>query len=1235
MSASLLDPAATLPPRPGHTPPATEVVAGLRRLVQHNRRRWRLLVAVEALSLAVSAPLAYLLLVFVLDNVFHLPVAGRLLASLGFLAGVVGAGWLLVRRRRGLHLSEDQVALSIERHTPGRLQNRLINAVQLAREAPADRRELSEAVVQENCEYLRQVHLQQAARLGPALVGLALAAGLAGVGVGYWLLEPDLLRNAAARIFLPLAPIDPLYRTRFDVEPGDVEAAGDVTVRVTFHKDKERPESLTFLKRQQGKLAAEVVPVPPGDGPVAYTFRDVTGGFEYAVRGGDFTSPYYQVTVPRRVTLLRVRATFHYPEYTGLGAKTVDSTGGDLEALQGTRADVTFVFDRPLERAGLLLDRPAGKGKGQVRPLAREGDGREFRGEVAFADVLGYRLETAQPDRPARRSRPFTVRVLRDQAPKLELTGLDPRTEVQPDSVLALRVVASDDFGLEKVGLFYRKAAAGEEGPAEAAWKPVAVWPGHRKTALRRKHDLSVAGLGLAEGEKIELALRAVDTDPLRKGVWTAGAIYQLSVGGEGVGLQLRYEQILRSEADLKALTRSEEALAGKVVAWLRKLDGGDLRWDDAKNIDALHAAVKDLRGEQEKVKQAAGRAARAMPAETGNLRIAVGMLADTEMVRALRILDSVPGRDGPQAKRAALADGRLTQERIVRSFQELGEQYAGFRSDWELNHMIPFTKMLAERQAKMRDQSRGYAGRGTGSAEEFQRRSMSRRQQKVSDLCLLIRPAFLGLADRLQDQEGALAKAFREGAGSLTSEKLQGPMRQAAADAGAGRWAEAARQQVLAADGLAALHARLRQAQAEAAKKALAALKDRAKSDVQAQKELEQLVPGSADNYVKDFEEIKLEDLMRIREVVGAKKGQGNKDELDFSKVNYDEVDRKIIELEKDSGVRQDPYALTLGKQAEKESVMDLYKGKDRNKVKPFLQEKFDDLVGKLLEETEEVYKNYQTLNLSTNRNNNDPGDVGKIGGKLNSTGAVTATGNKRPPNLQSGGVARTGRQGARAYGLVADQDTYNRKGRDQALEGEQQVADQAGRNKMHDTEENQKDLSTGVGGKAIESKDNHFSLHDAGKWKDEYAKRLEKPQQKRYIVERQDGKFDAKSAAMLRDLTSKQEQVIERLKAIKKELRNLYLPTEHLDDLAADLKAGLASLKERPDGDLFRVQMQSLERLRGALRVFQGAGTSFQPSLPRERALKGRVLDEPARQVIPGYEDAVREYYLRLATQ
>src|SRR5262249_26243632 len=150
--------------------------------------------------------------------------------------------------------------------------------------------------------------------------------------------------------------------------------------------------------------------------------------------------------------------------------------------------------------------------------------------------------------------------------------------------------------------------------------------------------------------------------------------------------LQRQYEQILRSEAELKGLIAAQQAQVTQVVAWLKKLDGeGELRWDDPKNVEALHKAVGQMATEQAAVQKLAAQMVRSMLAHAGNVRIAIGLLADSEMVRAQRILDSVPAREPVPAKRTALADARLTEERIVRSLQELAEQYASFRADWEM----------------------------------------------------------------------------------------------------------------------------------------------------------------------------------------------------------------------------------------------------------------------------------------------------------------------------------------------------------------------------------------------------------------------------------------------------------------------------------------------------------------------------------------------------------------------
>jgi hypothetical protein len=1202
------------------------MVKQMRQLVGRNASRWRRLRILEAAGLAVAVPLAYLWTIFFLDNTLHLPVWGRLLAALGFVAVLVLLGARLVRRLGLLALTEDEVALAIERQTPGGVQNRLINALQLSRGPAAT--DFTPAVVRENYSSLRQTALPAAVPSRPALLRAALAGALIAAGLAFWALRPEHFANAASRLLMPLADIEPLYRTRLDVDPGNVEAEGDVTIHI--HIRGERPEVLTVTRQVQGQRIRESVAVPPGEDTVAYTFLAVHQSLTYTVQGGDYTTPLFRIDVPAAVRLNLVRATLHYPAYTRRERATEEHTGGDLEALRGTRADLTFVFDHPIAEAVMILERLAPHGQGErtrtEKQELRAQQATEFQGSIVFEDAVGYELEVRQAGREPERLGPFAVRVLADQNPKLELSGLEQQAELSVDAAIPLRVRATDDVGLEKVGLFVRRAGEKSE------WKDVVIWPAEGRTELVKTHELLLAALGVVEGDTLELVARAIDTDPAKKGEWVSGTPQKVQIGGDGVVLQRQYEMILRTEANLKAILAGQNRAAEKTIVEMKKFDpASGLRLDDPKTIEAIHAAVAELAKGQRQLREDAARTVEGMPVQAGNLRISVGMLADTEMIRAIRILESVAGRDSAQTKRATLADARLTQERTARSLQEILEHFTDFRHDWELAHMVAFVEMLAEREGRLRDQSRQYS---TTAPPEIVRGSMKNRQAKVLELVRLCQPAFTGLAQRTRSIEPILADAFQDAASSLGSPLLQALLSRAVEEAGAGHWATAADKQDQAAKQLLAIFGRLKKAQAEAALKALESLRQKAKSDLEAQKELEKLQAGTTANFVALKDKMQLEDILHMREVAAKKADPDQKGAV----IDYLLPDSATASFSPpDSGKRQQFDILKLADQPGKTPSFPQQSDRKANPItNPPIQEKFDDLVGKLLEEADEIQKKYETYNLNAAFNINEPGEIGKQAGDLNSTAASAATGNMKPPTVNVGGASRAGRRGARAHGLVVGDESINRRGRDKVQEGQEKASDQGGTIREKKSEDIQKDTSTGVGGKKVEG-DNEvkFSLEDAGKWTDDIAKRLTKPQAKNFIVERKDSRLDPRVAEMLRDLTSRQEQLIERVKAIRKELRNLYLPTDHIDELLARLSTNLEALKDFPDPELFRVQSQALDQLRSTVRVFQAPTSGFQPSLPRERSLHGRVLDEPARDALPGYEEAVKRYYERLSVR
>jgi len=1211
--------------------PSEELLRELQSLVQRNTRRWKLLIMLEMVAVLVAAPLGYLWVVFSLDILVHLPRWGRVATSALFFAVLAVLGRWVWRRWKAVRLTEDEVALAIERQTPG-TSNQIINSLQIGR---AGGSEHSLAVLRENHASLQRIHLRQAAKLRPALVRLAAAAVVLGIGVWFYLFKQAHFTNAASRLFQPFSQIAPLYRTMLEVDPGDAQAAPGSTVKIRIKIQGEHPGRVAVQQFVGDTRSSEQVPVPAGADIVEYTFRNLQRSLTYTVTGGDYTTPIFNIEVPVPPQVNLVRATMHLPEYTHLPPQKVEAHGGDMQALRGTRAEVHFVLDQPADTATLLLEDSAAKdapaGTSREVPLTRVNP-TEFSGEILFKEVAGYQVRVQRGKQAPGPSVRYGLRVVPDEPPQLTLTGLDRQTEAQLGSELPLKISATDDYGLIEVGLFARKITGQAKARAsDADWQAVAHWPQPNfNREVKLDHALVVAALGAVEDEKIEIALRGRDADPGKGTAWTAGESFTLLIGGEGTIFQVLYEQILQSEADLKRIITLQQDGVTHAAEWVQKMDpASGMRWDDQKNLDALTAAMKDQAKAQEQLRQTSGAVARDFVSATGNLRFSLGMLADTEMVRAIRVLEGVPAKDDPQGKRAALAEVRFTEERTIRSLNEILEQYVQFRQNWELANMTPYVKMLADRQAALRDESTANADKG---AQPVAAKSASQRQAKLLALSGLAQTALAGMGERVSRVDEPLGQAYSAASKAFEASGINAAMQQAVAELAPGHWPTATPAQAKAATALAQLHAQLKKAVAEAMARAMKDAEQK-QSALAAQKELGKLMPGSeiaTEKFRQDLANIS--QVVEMRETIAGKKNGAEGGDKDALPPVSEELAAAMKTVENSN--RPDLNTLRLGTRAEETKKLSANDGLRPNEmIAPLVPDKIEDLVGKLLDEADEMGDKFDSLTVNSGLISADPGEVGKLAGRMNSSGATSTTGNKKPPTANVGGMSATGRQGARSYGKVAGSESPNMRGRDKVQEGQFAAPDQDGVLKEKKTDDMQPDTATGIGGKRVDSDKTKFSLSDKGEWDDKFANRMQKPQEVNTIVERQGKPLDPRVAALLRDMDGNQKQLIERANALRKELKNLYLPTDHLDDLIAQLNQNLERLRENPNPETFRTHQELLDRLRSEARVFNGAQAGFQPSLPRQQQVRGRILDEPASPPIPGYENEVKEYYRKLA--
>ncbi len=1208
-------------------------VQALQQMIRRSGQRWRRLVLLEALGLAIAAPLGYLWLTFAFDALFHLSTGGRWLASVILLLVVGWLAWRLWRSWQRANFSDARVALALERNTPGGVENRLINSVQLATDGSQLPAALRAALVRENRDRLRQIHVTQVAASRPAVIRILLAAVAISIGVGLRLWQPERFNAAATRILLPFSAVEPTYRTRLKVVPGDVTLERGSDLVVTISIEGEVPRHLLLITREEGVRMSTELRVPPGAASVTHRLSNVRTTRSYAVRGGDYVSPFYTITVPLPAAIRRFRTSFRYPAYTGLAARTQEGTSGDLEAVCGTTARLHLTTDRPLATLELLCSAAEqGSSAPVVRHELERVSATEFTTEIEFKETQRYQVELVEQGREASGSRYYTLTALEDRPPDVQLFGLADGDSVTEETVQALQLTARDDFGLAEVGLFVRIREA-----SDTPWELLKSWRvAGNKLDFNEEWIFALAATGAAEGDVVELSPRGRDHHPERSGTWSGDQVVTLSVGGDDARLQIEYAKILATEQGLGELSNALQEAAGGVERLARRLDSGVLgRLDDRQTVERLGSEVKPLAAAQSGLRNRTAALARDMPEGAGSLKQSVALIADSELVRSIRALESALTREEPRQRQAGLGESRITLERVGRNLQELRLGFTAYREGWEAEHMVAYTEMAGVRQMRLAEASLRYASLPAAAVTSRVRQGGGRRQERAAELATLAGKAFSGLAQRVAGDAATLAAAYSRAAAALTGQPLQGLQERARREIGSGNWEAAATAQQAAAAAIANVVEQLAEAQAAVAREMLAKLNELARDDAAAQAALKSLQAGSATLALEGkFSGTEVSELIALAAEMEKRRFEERLPDLPSPfEGKLSDITKGHIKGTIDQEQERDFSIMKLAKAPSAE--MEIAEGFETSDKLDFsIIENYEDVVGELLDEADDMRDSYESIQNLMMGQDIEAGSPGKGSLSMASASAAAPTGNMKPDTKEHGGVSRIGRQGARASGIAAGDESINRRGRDEAQESSQEVPDVAGAIRERLSEDPAADHSTGVGGRTVEGDlQKSFSVKDAGEWRDEMAERGEAPQTTYQIVERKGPPLSPEVAERLRAMESQQEQMLSRIKQIKKELDNLFLPTEALDEASRRLSAAMDRLRQQPDAEAFRQQIEALEKLMGAVMVFDRPETAFQPSLPREQLLRGKVLDESPNPPLPGYEERIKRYYERLA--
>jgi hypothetical protein len=466
--------------------PAAKYDAAVDAYLARARRRIRSLDAAVAVLILLSGSLAFTLGMILLDRWLVLSPLSRQVALAGYaLAALVYLviGLLLPLARR---INPYYAARHLEQAVPG-AKNSVVNWLDLRAEPlpPAIR----SAVGQRAARDLQRADLDQAisGRRAAWLGGLTAALFLAAF-VALLLLGGRPFFSLLGRTFVPFREGVIATRTQLTlVEPagGNVTVPVGRSVRFTAEvegrvPDPGKPDALRLLFHYQPGDPYEERPLEHDSGAEWTTTLpafQVQNGIWYKVAGGDAETAEFRVQVRATPLVEGFEATYHYRPY--LGWRDDTTRDPNLRALRGTEVRlvahtnrVVRIKDSRLELEVPKADPVAAGNTPQEQRLAPEPAkppetiNKSVPAEpvpddpqgLAFRLVLDqsgkYRVKFMSAEGETNTDPPaYTIQVLPDHEPRVELTKPGEDVTLPANGVLRLEGLATDDIGLKALTL--------------------------------------------------------------------------------------------------------------------------------------------------------------------------------------------------------------------------------------------------------------------------------------------------------------------------------------------------------------------------------------------------------------------------------------------------------------------------------------------------------------------------------------------------------------------------------------------------------------------------------------------------------------------------------------------------------------------------------------------------------------------------------------------------------------
>ncbi len=587
-----------------------------------------------------------------------------------------------------------------------------------------------------------------------AVVPLALVGLVALLGIAVF--DPNVVTDAGRRVVSPRQVASLPHGPNIHAEPGDITvlAGNDVTVSGIDLGETDMPVEIAFnlssdfWKNEPTTLVRRDPSADAAFDRYNYTFHDIRNTTQYFFKSGDYKTESYTITVVHEPILTDVRVTVTPPAYTKEPATTLADNAGNVQALEGSKVRVQARSNNPLREAWVEFD---GKDKKPVEHTGRD-LGFEFAAlkdgsyRVLLEDSLGF--STRDP-------LSYTIEVFKDRPPTVDVIqpGADaamPRTQQ-----LDIGFVASDDYGVARATLYFRKADATDYRKAA-----ISLGDSHNRKEMAVAYHWDLSDMTLFPGNSVEYFVEVADNNVVTGPGIARSKIFRVTVPTMSeLYDNAKHEETHRDDT-LKAAIEDSRELSEQLEKISREyLKTEKMEWSQKKEFDRAIETQKAVQDKLSDVKESLDKTMQELSEnemttqQIGEKMEEIRKLLDEvnspELQKYMEELRKAMEKMNPDDVRQALEKMELNTKDMLERLERTESLLRQLQKEQRMEEMVRKAQDLMEKQADLNEETSQTSPKDSGKMNE-----LSERQEELARQADEMQKSAEQVANELDDQQ-------------------------------------------------------------------------------------------------------------------------------------------------------------------------------------------------------------------------------------------------------------------------------------------------------------------------------------------------------------------------------------------------------------------------------------------------------------------------------------------------